>query len=187
MRNQPLISTLCTLGLVFCPTLHLFAQSQASNSKVSISNISSGAIITVYRRAVNSWLWGYHPNNLSRTSSWTWEVIYNPDSTLTFLNTEQRTCLQAHSVRGITHNTCRADDDSQKFQPILTSSGAIQLRSISLSQCINLPGSGSRYAFDLTFATCATGNDAASTRQLWVLNPETVDAPIIPPPREDLR
>ncbi|PFH07827.1 cytolethal distending toxin subunit A [Collimonas sp. PA-H2] len=157
------------------------AASPESFTKISISNVWSGAIIVVWATGGNSWLWGYTPYDAqSFGQNNNWSIQYNNNSTFTFKNVQQNTCMTAYSTSGLTHNSCEAGATNQQFQPILTDSGAIQLKSVSLqNKCITtFESSDYKYAFGLNFTNCASQGEEADSKQLWALNPATSKAKV---------
>ncbi|RZF23482.1 hypothetical protein EVC45_44290 [Paraburkholderia sp. UYCP14C] len=158
------------------------AQSSGKLSRISISNTWSGAMIVVWAHKPGNWLWGYTPYDAKSWGDYNnWSVIYNNDSTITFKNVGQGTCMTAYSIKGLTHETC-SQSANQKFQPVLSESGAIQLKSISLkNQCIHAFASSDwKYAFGVNFTTCALPGEAVDSNQLWTLNPEVKNSRVSP-------
>lgn len=153
-----------------------------SGPDISLANIWSGALITVWKTAQRSWLWGYTPYE-ARTwgDSVNWRIRYNKDSSMTFVNVAQGTCMTAYSAAGLTHDACTPGDASQSFLPILADSGAIQLKSVSLGRCVHAFASANyRFAFGLNLIECAESDRVADSRLLWTIHPAMVDSQVVP-------
>lgn len=141
-------------------------------SRTAISNVFSGALITVWATGANNWLWGYTPYDARDwVDLYNWDVAYNSDSTLTFKNRSTNNCMVAYSGSGLTHNTCNGGDN-QKFSLWPTASGAVQIKSISQGKCIQIGTKSNEWAFKVEFANCTGPGSVVDTRQLWVLGPE---------------
>jgi len=160
----------------------VIADESESATNISISNVWSGALIVVWATSSNNWLWGYTPYDAKTFGeNNNWSISYNSDSTVSFKNIAQGTCMVAYSEKGLTHNTCDNQSSNQKFQQILTGSGAVQLRSQSLGQCVTADESANyKYAFFVHFTPCASQGEEADSKQLWVLNPATRNAKVAP-------
>lgn len=140
----------------------------------AISNVYSGALITVWKWANNSWLYGYTPYDARKwVDVYNWEIIYNSDSTLTFKNRRTNNCLQAaYHSKGLVHNKCNKSFGTQKFSLWPSASGAIQIKNVKFQECIEVADSSESYAFNLILTTCAEPGSVVDTKQLWVLGPE---------------
>ncbi|WP_168641700.1 hypothetical protein [Dickeya sp. CFBP 2040] len=141
-------------------------------SRTAISNVFSGALITVWATGANNWLWGYTPYDARNwVDLYNWDVIYNSDSTLTFKNRSTKYCMVAFDGRGLTHNTC-SDGNNQRFSLLPTASGAVQIKSISQGKCIKIGSKSNQWAFRVEFTDCTKSDSVVDTSQLWILGPE---------------
>ncbi|KMZ13471.1 Cytolethal distending toxin subunit A [Candidatus Burkholderia humilis] len=159
--------------ILFCLLSSFIPAAEADTpNRTAISNVFSGALITVWATRPNNWLWGYTPYDArSWVDLYNWDVIYNSDSTLTFKNRKTNYCMVAYDGRGLTHNTCNGGNN-QKFSLWPTASGAVQIKSISLGKCIKIGSKSNEWAFKVEFTDCTESGSVVDTRQLWILGPE---------------
>ncbi|EKN3595634.1 hypothetical protein [Yersinia enterocolitica] len=121
----------------------------AANEPVykSIYNVNHGALIYSHNHGQNQYLWADYAHNLS--GDWkanaNWNLMYNSDGTISFVNQNSGLCLQYYGTNyQIVEHKCTGSHEKQKFNFELISSGAILIKFAHNSECIYM-SSGIRY------------------------------------------
>ncbi|ECA3795564.1 toxin [Salmonella enterica subsp. enterica] len=133
------------------------------NPSVSIMSMS-GAVLTVWGRSRNSWLWGYTPrdsNNFGELRNWKIIPGKTP-GTVRFVNQETGTCMTwgvgISGAGGFIHTTCDPRSAVFDFHLIPTLNGNVFIQSVDLRRCIRARfldrTSASPYAFEILQADC---------------------------------
>ncbi|ECF2367671.1 TPA: toxin [Salmonella enterica] len=124
----------------------------------------SGAIITVWSRHRNSWVWGYTPwdsNSFGGLRNWLILPSKTP-GTIRFVNQATGTCLTygfgISGVGGFIHAPCNFNSNIFDFRLIPTLNGNVFIQSVAVKRCIRARfldrTSASPYAYEILQANC---------------------------------
>ncbi|EDX5083536.1 toxin [Salmonella enterica] len=133
------------------------------NPSVSIMSMS-GAVLTVWGRHRNSWLWGYTPwdsNSFGELRNWKIIPGKTP-GTVRFVNQGTGTCMTwgvgISGDGGFIHTTCDPRSAVFDFHLIPTLNGNVFIKSVDLNRCIRTRfldrTASSPYAFEILQAEC---------------------------------
>lgn len=148
------------------------------SNEVTISNVWNGYVLTIFATADNQYLWAYYPPS---TDSWdrdlpNWKVLYRSDSQLEhqwmFLQSlyKPSNCMEVYNNSRVVHNRC-SNSDIQDFELLPTTSGAVQIKSISTRMCLLTPEKSSGFSNKVELGPCATPGEFVSEHSLWTLRP----------------
>lgn len=133
------------------------------NPSVSIMSMS-GAVLTVWGRSRNSWLWGYTPvdsNSFGELRNW--KIIPGKaPGTVRFVNQGTGTCMTwgvgISGTGGFIHTTCDPRSEVFDFHLIPALNGNVFIQSVDLKRCIRARfldrTASSPYAFEILQADC---------------------------------
>lgn len=133
------------------------------NPRVTIMSMS-GAIITVWSRHRNSWLWGYTPwdsNSFGELRNWQILPSKTP-GTVRFVNQATGSCMTygvgISGVGGFIHAPCNFKTNTFDFRLIPTLNGNVFIQSVAINRCIRARfldrTSSSPYAYEILQADC---------------------------------
>lgn len=144
----------------------------------------SGAVLTVWSRHRQSWLWGYKPwdsNSFGDLRNWQVLTGKTPGS-VRFVNQDTGTCItdgvSVIGVKGFIHATCNTRSNIFDFRLLPTLNGNVYIQSVSTQSCIRARfldrTSSSPYAFEILPATCPKPGEQNIELQ-W-----TISEPLMP-------
>ncbi|EKC2495424.1 toxin [Salmonella enterica] len=133
------------------------------NPRVSIMSVS-GAVLTVWSRLRQSWLWGYTPwdsNNFGDLRNWQIQPGKTPGS-VRFINQGTGSCMtdgvDVIGIKGFIHSACDSRLNIFDFRLLPTLNGNVYIQSVSTKSCIQARfldrTTSSPYAFEILPAAC---------------------------------
>ncbi|HBZ9867575.1 TPA: toxin [Salmonella enterica subsp. houtenae] len=138
------------------------APSSGNSPTVSLVSVS-GAVVSVWSRRPNSWVWGYTPrdsNTFGNLRNWFIQPGKTPGS-VRFVNEETGTCLTpgfSFTDVGFIHRFCSYQTKDQDFLLVPTLNGNVLIRSVLVNKCIRARfldrTPSSPYAFEILQADC---------------------------------
>lgn len=136
--------------------------STGNSPTVSLMSVS-GAVVSVWSRRPNSWVWGYTPrdsNTFGNLRNWFIQPGKTP-GTVRFVNEETGTCLTpgiSFTDVGFIHRFCSYRTKDQDFRLVPTLNGNVLIRSVLVNKCMRARfldrTSSSPYAFEILQADC---------------------------------
>ncbi|ECO6255476.1 toxin [Salmonella enterica] len=152
------------------------------NPKVTIMSMS-GAIITVWSRHRNSWLWGYTPwdsNSFGELRNWQIIPSKTPD-TVRFVNQATGSCMTygigISGAGGFIHAPCNFKSNAFDFRLIPTFNGNVFIQSVAINRCIRARfldrTSSSPYAYEILQANCPKAGEKNIELQWSISEPLT--------------
>lgn len=162
------------LGAILPLLCHGGEAAPPSPTKVSLLNMRHGTLLVIYYKNLGARVWGYTAFDYrQQESDWkNWMTLYNSNGTLTFKNPNTGSCLSLLDNDQVVHEHCFLDNARQQFEPLLSRTGAIQLRNPARDRCLATRNNNNPYAFTITHARCIAQPDSSiPDSQLWALIP----------------
>lgn len=149
---------------------------QSPSTLINIRNVQTGGII------INLQGEDFNRNNwaLREVHVPGLDLVHNPSGFVQFLNPDGNECLSVSGQHISVTDNCSPNNKSSLFTMIPSTSGAVQIKSISSNLCIT-NGIG---IIDFRLGPCvdnlATPSKVIDTGRLWMINPPIAPAKLSP-------
>jgi hypothetical protein len=193
MSGMRIFRCFTVLGLVLPLLCHGAEPDAGSPATVSLLNMRYGTLLVIYYKDLGAQVWGYTAFGYRQQhAGWkNWMMLYNANGSLTFKNPNANSCLSIPGGDQVIHEQCFLDNPRQQFEPILSRSGAVQLRNLSRGRCLSTHHNDLPYAFTVSHVACVDQPEAfVPDKQLWALIPaqgNSLSSPDSRPAHQELR